>query len=40
MSHDLNGDPPSELSADEAALLEDMPALAGVGQSQIGRAHV
>jgi len=34
MPHDLNGDPPSELSADEAALLEDMPALAGVGQSR------
>ncbi len=34
MPHDIQNDPPAELSADESALLAEMPALNGVGKSR------
>lgn len=34
MSNEFEKDPPAELNADEAALLNEMPALDGIGQSR------
>ena len=34
MPHEIKNDPPAELSADEAALLQEMPALNDVGQAR------
>ncbi|MGJ7487450.1 2Fe-2S iron-sulfur cluster-binding protein [Variovorax sp. LT2P21] len=34
MPHEISNDPPAELSADEAALLREMPALDDVGQAR------